>query len=131
MTISESPCAPSSEFRALPLVRLSVRLSRKLFSPLKAGVLDKTPVAELADDTADSGCALELLTLAVSTIADALLLAVSVVELLGWVFGVSPDSCQFAGVGGTGPKAVTPLGGGRRVGGDTMGSLPEGIRWTL
>lgn len=31
------------------------------------------------------------------------------------------SSTQLAGVGGTGPNAVTPLGGGRRVGGETMG----------
>lgn len=35
---------------------------------------------------------------------------------------VRSSSTQFAGVGGTGPNAVTPLGGGRLVGGDSMGS---------
>lgn len=34
------------------------------------------------------------------------------------------SSRQSAGVGGTGPRAVTPLGGGRRVGGERIGSLP-------
>lgn len=34
------------------------------------------------------------------------------------------SSTQLAGVGGTGPNAVTPLGGGRLVGGDATASLP-------
>lgn len=34
-----------------------------------------------------------------------------------------PSSVQSAGVGGTGPRAVTPLGGGRLVGGDRIGSV--------
>lgn len=34
-------------------------------------------------------------------------------------------------MGGTGPKAVTPLGGGRRVGGDTTGRLVLSDGWRL
>lgn len=34
------------------------------------------------------------------------------------------SSFQLAGVGGTGPSAATPLGGGLLVGGDVSGSLP-------
>jgi len=45
--------------------------------------------------------------------------------------GMASPSLQFAGVGGTGPRAETPLGGGRLVGGETIGSLPEDTRWTL
>jgi hypothetical protein len=40
-------------------------------------------------------------------------------------------SCQFAGVGGTGPKSVTPAGGGLRVGGEVIGSGPEPTLWAL
>lgn len=45
--------------------------------------------------------------------------------------GMLSPSLQFAGVNGTGPRAITPLGGGRRVGGDTIGSLPVGNRCIL
>lgn len=36
--------------------------------------------------------------------------------------GSSSVFVQFAGVGGTGPNAVTPIGGGRLVGGDMTGA---------
>jgi hypothetical protein len=38
------------------------------------------------------------------------------------VLGGSGSSVQLAGVGGTGPRAATPLGGGRLVGGDMKGA---------
>lgn len=79
---------------------------------------------ELADDTADSAFALELPMLDVSVPWDVPVPLLGDSAFCGWSIG---SSVQFAGVGGTGPRAVTPLGGGRRVGGDTIGSLPEDI----
>lgn len=40
-------------------------------------------------------------------------------------------STQSAGVGGTGPSEETPLGGGRRVGGDMMGTVALSMLCTL
>ena len=104
------------------LVLLSVRLSRKVFSPLTAFVLARLP-DWLSPEVADSGKAPALSTLDVSACE--------------WPSG---DDChrgvrlldesvstQSAGVGGTGPRAATPLGGGLRVGGDATGSLVLGL----
>lgn len=131
MTMSERGCGPpeaSIEPRDVPLVRLSLLRSSSVFSPRTAGLLVKPP--ELDEDVPDSGGgpALELPMLDVSTPCAA-------ATLEGREPGAGPGmlspSLQFAGVGGTGPSAETPLGGGLRVGGDTIGSLPDGIRWTL
>jgi hypothetical protein len=40
-------------------------------------------------------------------------------------------STHPAGVGGTGPSDVTPLGGGRRVGGEITGVVLRSTLWTL
>ena len=42
----------------------------------------------------------------------------------GWAEALSTQS---AGVGGTGPRAATPSGGGRLVGGEVMGALSQGL----
>ena len=114
--ISDKGCAPASP--QLCLVRLSVRLSRKDFSPRTAPVLFKPPPAELDPDDESGWTEVPLLST----------LDVSIVRP-GWL-GDLPClwrsdswSSQLAGVGGTGPSAVTPLGGGRLVGGDTIGSV--------
>lgn len=99
----------------LCLVRLSLRRSRRDFSPLTAPALASWAPAELDPDVEDSGTP-ELVAL------DAL--AVSTLRL-GWPgrFGrCRSSSTQSAGVGGTGPRAATPPGGGRRVGGEATGS---------
>lgn len=110
-------CAPASDSPLLCLVRLSVRLSRSDFSPRTAPVLFNPPPAELEPDAESGGTAVLPL---LST------LDVSIVK--PDVFGDLPrlwrsSWAQSAGVGGTGPRAVTPLGGGRLVGGDMIGSL--------
>ncbi len=119
MTMSDNwPASsdPSIEF-LIPLVRLSVRLSRSVFSPLTAPVL-ANPAAGLDDEPAEAGSSLELAALETLSTIDARLGEWPLPRLL---FSVS---FQSAGVGGTGPSAATPDGGGRRVGGDTMGPLP-------
>jgi hypothetical protein len=122
----------SIEPRVPPLVLLSLRRSRSVgaFSLLTAGLLVRPP-AGLADEAPYSGrgLATELPTLEVSTACTTAASGDSVDGASGP--GMLSPSLQFAGVGGTGPKAAIPLGGGRRVGGDTIGSLPEGIRWAL
>lgn len=105
---------PSMEARTPPLVRLSLRRSRSVFSPLTAPVRD-SPVAEPGGDPGGDpippgGLSPELPELTALSSNDGLLGEGVVSEL--------PRSVQSAGVGGTGPRAVTPLGGGRRVGGD-------------
>lgn len=45
--------------------------------------------------------------------------------------GLASVSTQSAGVGGTGPSDVTPLGGGRRVGGEMIGTTFLSTLWTL
>ena len=100
----------------LCLVRLSVRLSRSDFSPLTAPVLFNPPPAEL-DPDADSGGA----TAMPFSPAD---VSIDRPDVLGDLPRLCrSSSAQSAGVGGTGPRAVTPLGGGRLVGGDKTGSL--------
>lgn len=64
MTISDSGCGCASmdasiEWRKLPLVLLSLRRSRRVFSPRRARARAKPP-AELAVDVDDSAWALEL-----------------------------------------------------------------------
>ena len=54
----------------------------------------------------------------------------------GWLGGVErccgrSSSTQLAGVGGTGPRAVTPPGGGRLVGGEVMGGFKAFGRFRL
>ena len=110
------------------LVRLSFRRSRSVFSPLRACCLARFG-DELDDDALDSGFAFELPTLAVSVAWGVVPFGDSVRCDTG--FGIASSCCQFAGVGGTGPRAITPLGGGRRVGGDIIGSLPDDSRWAL
>lgn len=104
------------------LVLLSVRLSRNVFSPLTAFVLARL-LDGLSPDVADSGKAPALSTLEVSACewpsGDD--------RPRGVRFDDASVSTQSAGVGGTGPRAATPLGGGRRVGGDTTGSLVVGL----
>ena len=53
--MSDKGCAPALESPRLCLVRLSVRLSRRDFSPRTAPVLFKPPPAELDPDD-ESGC---------------------------------------------------------------------------
>lgn len=110
MTISDSGCAPSDasmESCTPCLVRLSLRRCSSVFSPRTARARASPPAElawEVAIDTADSG---SLATEVTAGDCD---------------LGGSGSSVQLAGVGGTGPKAVTPLGGGRLVGGDIMGA---------
>lgn len=125
MTISDKVCASmdaSIEWRALPLVLLSFRRSWSVFSPRRARARAKPP-AELTVDAVDSGCALELSRLESSLTNDVRFGD----SLLRW----SSASIQSAGVGGTGPRAATPPGGGRLVGGDVTGSLPPPTLLTL
>jgi hypothetical protein len=103
------------------LVRLSLRRSRKVFSPLTAPALDSRPPPELRSE---SGGVYTLLPATVD---------VSIVNS-GW--GDLPGRCrssstQSAGVGGIGPRAVTPPGGGRLVGGETTGSVVLLRLWDL
>lgn len=49
---------------------------------------------------------------------------------IGWL-GAASVSIQSAGVGGTGPNDATPLGGGRRVGGEIIGTVARSMLWTL
>lgn len=145
ITISESGSAliDASMESLTPLVRLSFRRSRSVFSPLMALALVKPPAGLAPDADADvdvdadavadadadmepdviaeSGPGLELVMLEVSA---ALSLGG---DLPLWLVSLS---IQSAGVGGTGPKVVTPLGGALRVGGETMGSDPDD-RWEL
>lgn len=99
--------------RACRVRLLSVRLSRSVFSPPRTAPCLDNP-AELDPDN-DSSVLSSLLLAA---------LEVSIVrpeaaDPLTSTSGVS--STQLAGVGGTGPNAVTPLGGGRLVGGAMIG----------
>lgn len=106
---------PSIESRT-PLVLLSLRLSRSVFSPLTAPVR-ANPLLELLPEAAESGFSLELVALEILSTRE-------VRTGDGSRPRLSSVSTQSAGVGGTGPNADTPLGGGRRVGGDMIGSLP-------
>lgn len=111
--MSDKGWIPSSAFCR---VRLSFRLSRKDFSPRTAPVRFRPALVE-PDPEPESGTAGGL---------DAAAAAVSIVNPIG--LGDLPRPCcssptQSAGVGGTGPSAVTPLGGGLLVGGETTGSL--------
>lgn len=112
--ISDKGSTPTTEAPRLCRVRLSLRRSRRVFSPRTAPA--RVNPAELEPE-ADSSvvCVLEA----------ALALSVSIVNpaaagVLGRTPGVS--STQLAGVGGTGPRAAIPLGGGRRVGGAIVGA---------
>jgi hypothetical protein len=118
------------------LPRLSLRLSRSVFSPLTARARARPP-AELApeaeaeaeaDPVADAGVGAGSLV-AVEPMLELVMLEVSIAESCGVGDGclLFDESTQSAGVGGTGPSAVTPLGGGRRVGGEITGSVLIGL----
>lgn len=104
---------PALESLVPGLVRLSARLSRRVFSSLTAPFLDSCPPAELEAEADSGGC------------GDVAALDVSIFKT-GWgclPFGWRSCSFQSAGVGGTGPSAVMPSGTGRLVGGDAIGSV--------
>jgi hypothetical protein len=143
ITISERGCGfaeASIEPRVVPRVLLSLLLSSKVcaLSPLTAGLLVKPPagLAEALDS--GSGLAIGLSGCGASVACTAILFGVCILFGGSVLFGGScscepgpgmlSPSLQFAGVSGTGPKAAIPPGGGRRVGGDTIGSFPVGIR---
>lgn len=106
----------------LCLVRLSLRLSRSDFSPRTAPVLARLPPDGLDPGVADSGgCAVELDELDVSTLRPACAARFACCR---------SSSTQSAGVGGTGPSAVIPFGGGLLVGGDRTG-LGSIVRFKL
>lgn len=133
ITISERGCGfaeASMEPRVPALVLLSLLRSISVFSPLTAGLLVNPPDG-LAEEAPDSGWGLatELPTPGVSTPCATGGSRDNVDCTTGP--GMLSPSLQLAGVGGTGPRAAIPPGGGLRVGGDMIGSLPEGIRWTL
>jgi len=119
-TMLASGCtAPSNEFLE-PLGLLSARLCIiVLLSSRTALVLTNPP--ELDPEVADSSAvALALLTVGCST------LEVSIRKagdrpLSGGPFLWPSSSTHPAGVGGTGPSAAMPFGGGRRVGGEAAG----------
>ncbi len=115
-TISDSCCASVLDSALWCLVRLSFRLSRRVFSPRTAPVLFK-PLLGLAP-VADSGtlCAWVLPKSDVCIVNSG---GLGVVERCCW----RSSSTQLAGVGGTGPRAVTPPGGGRLVGGEAIGGF--------
>ena len=115
--ISERGCAPALESSRLCRVRLSVRLSRNDFSPRTAPVLFNPPPAELDPDDESGWTEVPLL----STLDVSIVRPGGLGDLV--VLWCSTLSFQLAGVGGTGPSAATPLGGGRLVGGDTIGSV--------
>lgn len=134
ITISERPCGlteASIELRLLVRVLLSLLRSISVFSLLTAGLLVNPPDG-LAEETLVSGS---------GVVAQLRLLGVLWETGAGTGFGCSmaeaagpgmlSPSLQLAGVGGTGPRADIPPGGGLRVGGDMIGSGPDGIRWAL
>ena len=130
ITISERGCGfaeLSIEPRVPALVLLSLLRSIRVFSPLTAGLLVNPPDG-LAKDSPDSGWGLTvaLPALGVSAACAAGGSRNGVCCRVGP--GMLSPSLQLAGVGGTGPKAAIPPGGGLRVGGDMIGSLPEGMR---
>ncbi len=98
------------------LVLLSLRLSRRVFSPLTAPVL-ASPAGGLADPEATGTVASRELPVVDDPSAEDG--GFGEEDPLSWL--LSTSSIQSAGVGGTGPSVV---GRGRRVGGDVIGSLP-------
>lgn len=112
-TMSASGWMPGLGSPLILLVRLSVRRSRSDFSQRTAPALASCPPAEL-DPEAESGGWEE----SVEALEVSMLRAGGGAARVRW----RSSSTQLAGVGGTGPRAAIPCGGGLRVGGETMGS---------
>lgn len=103
-------------------VRLSVRRCRIVLSWRTAPARLRLPV--LPADASGSG-----------TSSDAQAVSVSIVRpddaAAACRVCCTSESTQSAGVGGTGPSDVTPLGGLRRVGGEMMGTVLRSMLCTL
>ena len=113
ISVIEIPwAARSMELRVLR-VRLSARRWTMVLSWRTARARARPAEGVAAVGPMSSLVFCELLTLAVSS--------VSAGVPLPSAFGCASWSTQFAGVGGTGPNAATPVGGGRLVGGETTG----------
>lgn len=94
---------------------LSCRTALALFKP---------PV--LFDDPSGSGTSVALAAEAVSITKPGDRPRPGWLDWLGWL-GAASVSTQSAGVGGTGPNDATPLGGGRRVGGEIIGTVARSM----
>jgi hypothetical protein len=135
MSVSDGAAAREASIESRwYLPRLSLRLSRSVFSPRTARARAKPP-AELppeadaeAEPVAEAGVG-DGPSVTADSMLELVMLDVSTAESCGGGDGplLFSDSIQSAGVGGTGPRAVTPLGGGRRVGGEATGSVLNGL----
>jgi hypothetical protein len=105
----------------MPLGRLSLRLSRSVFESPRTAPWRTKVDAEAGGEPAFGTYSPELPELTALSSKDVLLGDGSLPCI----------SAQLAGVGGTGPRAATPSGGGRRVGGDLIDSLWLLVRETL
>lgn len=121
-TIFANGCtAPSSEFldgRVLLSARLCMMV---LLSCRTARVLAKPP--ELDPEVADSSRIVLAPCIAGGSTVEVSIRRAGDRPLSGGPPPLCPSSStQPAGVGGTGPSAATPSGGGRRVGGEAFGA---------